>query len=665
MPRSLVWSLAFLAFPGAVLGATLKPVSVTQFFVTPEKPARLQWKIEGGPLAEPLEYSLLDYSGKPEGSGRAKLLDGGIVEVTLQPRQGFFEIEFPATKQRFGLVSLPASQERMDPFFCIDGALSWLVRDDEIREGLVQAARRSGIRMIRERLTWEAVHPTPNLWISQTSAHYDRLRRTCLKHGVEVLEMAHDGPRWMGRVGPRYPENLLAADRCWQEIAEEWQMTWGGLEVWNEPDIFFGGNLPADQYVPVVKAVSFGLSQANIRAPVVRPSADLSERMSLGPLQAKIRVPVVGGVMAHCNRQFLDTAARNGILDSIDVFSFHTYSRAPEMEGLVEKYRAWLKDYGHESMPLWLTECGRPWKTGPERPPVDQDAESALDITMKAVEAKACGIDRYFAFVYPFFEEGKNNFGMMDKRATPLRSFAAYAQVARVLADRRYFGDLKHNDKRVLRARVFRSKGQTIAVVYTGRVDPKATVQIDLPVWRIEGIDGRQVGPTSSGAIPVPDGMVYVWFRPGDTLGRVDATTKAAALSKAAGERRAKRTAPSPIILRYQWDDKLVEPTSEGYRFRAGPPKKMPVAVRVFNLGNQPRELKLRLSFHEKEVPIVGPNPQQVKVPAEGFADVKWEADLGTALAPSKGLRAIVTAQADAEQRPATLDFEWMEQKRK
>jgi hypothetical protein len=294
---------------------------------------------------------------------------------------------------------------------------------------------------------------------------------------------------------------------------------------------------------------------------------------------------------------------------------------------------------------------------------VDQDAESALDITMKAVEARACGIDRYFAFVYPFFEEGKNNFGMMDKRATPLRSFAAYAQMAGLLAEHRYYGDLKHNDKRVLRARVFRSKGQTIAVVYTGRADPKATVQIDVPVSRIEGIDGRQLGPTSSGAIPVPDGMVYVWCQGGDAPGRVDPQTKAAALSKAARERRPQRTAPSPIILRYQWDDKLVEPTSEGYRFRGERPKKMPIAVRVFNLANQARELKLRLSFHEKELPITGANSQQVKVPAEGFADVKWEADLGSTVAQSKGLRVIVTAQSEGDPRPVALDFELMQPK--
>ena len=278
---------------------------------------------------------------------------------------------------------------------------------------------------------------------------------------------------------------------------------------------------------------------------------------------------------------------------------------------------------------------------------------------MKAVEAKACGIERYFAFVYPFFEEGKNNFGMMGREATPLRSFAAYAQMANLLADHKYLGDLRNKDKRLLRARVFTGDSAwAIVVLYTGRVDPKATVQIDLPVSRIEGIDGRPLAPTASGAIPVPDGMAYVWCQWNDAFDRADMKTRAWDLRDKAFAWPRRRTAPSPIILRFQWDNKLLEATSNFYRFRAEPPKKMPVAVRVFNLAGQPRELTVRLRFHEREVPIVGPNPQGVKVPAEGFADASWEADLSAAMAQSDELRAIVTAQGDGDARPATLDFE-------
>jgi hypothetical protein len=54
----------------------------------------------------------------------------------------------------------------------------------------------------------------------------------------------------------------------------------------------------------------------------------------------------------------------------------------------------------------------------------------------------------YFPFVYPYYEENTSNFGMLDRRATPLRSLASYAQLIRVLARHRYLGDLRHSAPR-------------------------------------------------------------------------------------------------------------------------------------------------------------------------------------------------------------------------
>lgn len=622
MQRSMAWGLILFSWPAGIFGESLKPANVIQFFVTPGEESPIRWTLEAGPFGGPIEYTLRDYSGKPVRSGRATTPSPGVAEVAVRGPQGFFEIEFSATQHRFGLVSLPGCK-RADPFFAIDGALSWLVRDSDLREGLVQAARRSGIGMIRERLTWGAVHPAPDRWNWQAGMQFDTLRRTCARHGVEVLEMAHDAPAWMGRVGPRYPSDLVAAARSWQRIASQWQGTWGGLEIWNEPDIFFGGNLPADQYVPLVKAISCALR---------RPG---------------FSVPIVGGVMAHCNRTFLDTAARNGILDSIDAFSFHTYGRAPEIEGLVEQYRAWLADHGHESMPLWLTECGRPWKTGPDRPPVDQDAESALDIAMKAVEAKACGMARYFAFVYPFYEEGQNNFGMMDRQATPLRCLAAYAQAARALAQHAYLGDLKHDEPAIRRARVFARQDAAVAVLYTGRVAPEAAVKIDLPVRRIEGIDGRELRPASPGTVPVPDGMVYIGLDRSELGDRLNPKTKAMDLSQAAAKPVPSRRRPSPIIFRYQWDQRLLEATSNGYRFRAEMPPKMPIGVRVFNLSQQAQELTVQLALSEPAVKILEPSVRRIRVPAEGVADIAWQIEL-PAGADARPLEVTVMGQNEA-----------------
>lgn len=626
MCRSLGACVLSFIVGGAAQAATLKPVAPETCFVTPGSPATIRWNVQSGPLAG-LEYVVRDYAGKQVAAGQAKAAGADAIETTLNLSQGFFEIEFPAAKQRFGLVALPAWQGKKDPFFAIDGALSWLVHDDALREALVRVAARSGIGMVRERLTWGAVHPAADRWDWETRNRFASLRRTYAKHGVEVLEMAHDGPAWMGRVS-KYPQDLVAAGASWQKIAARWRPTWGALEIWNEPDISFGGDLPADQYVALAKAVSYGLF-------------------------GKTDVPLVGGVMAHCNRQYLDTAAENGLLDCIDAFSFHTYGRAMEMEGLVAKYRDWLAAhdpsglgrYGY--LPLWITECGRPWKKGTERPGAGQDAESALDITMKGVEARACGIARYFPFVYPYYEENQNNFGMMDKRGTPLRSMGAYVQMIRALAGMGYLGDLKHADPAIQRARVFGDFSQTVAVVYTGKADAGCKVRLGVPTLHLRGVDGRSLDPASDGAIPVPDGLTYVWLDPSQLGDRLVTYTPAMGLYRLNDTPVPHglpklHVAPSPIVLRYLYDPAVVTASSNGYRIKAAEGKKMTFVVRAFNLSGEDRDVAMGIDFSSRGVPAGRAAFPFLKLPARSSGDVTWELDLNRAFAVDDRLKVTV-----------------------
>jgi len=617
----------------AASGGSLKPAGADRFFVTPGEPAVLRWTVGAGGVGEPVEFTVRDTWGGEAARGRAKVADDAVeAAVTLGP--GFYDIEFPAAKQRFGIVSLPAFGGEADPFFCIDGALSWLVRDDAVREGLVKALRRSGVGMERERVSWAQISPAAGKWDWETSRHYETLRRCHQAEGVAVLEMFHDAPAWAGKV-ELYPADLVNASRAWGEIAKRWRPTWGALEVWNEPEILFGAHLPADQYVPLVKAIAWAFAQG------------------------KIDCPLVGGVFAHYNRRYLDNAARNGLLESVHVASFHTYGRAPQMEGLVGRYRDWLRAHGKQSMPLWLTECGRPWKRGPERPPADQDAASALDIVMKAVEARACGVARYFAFVYPYYDERQNNFGMMGKRATPLRSMAAYAQLARVLAGTRYLGDLAHGDRSIQRARVFGDDRQTLAVLYTGRPDPKATAKLGLPIKRLEGIDGRPLEAAADGSIPIPDGLLYAWLDGAKLGDRLRADTRAMQLGQLAHQQPPTPQAPSPIVLRYQLDRGAVGFDAKGYRIKAVPPGKVSLAVRAFNLSGEARELTLTLALSRQEARVVGEASRTLAVPAEGFADATWQVDVADAFATADWLGATVTAAGEGVGRvlPLALDF--------
>ena len=298
-------------------------------------------------------------------------------------------------------------------------------------------------------------------------------------------------------------------------------------------------------------------------------------------------------------------------------------------------------------MPLWITECGRPWERGVERPPAAQDAESALDIIMKGVESKACGIDRYFPFVYPYYEERESNFGMMGKEATPLRSMAAYVQLVTALSHKQYLGDLLCDDAKAQRIRVFGNADETVAVCYTGSPDRDATIRLNLPVLAVAGIDGRPVTLADDGSVPVPDGLAYVRLNRSQLGDRLEPDTRAMQLWSYAVQPAFKAVPASPIVLRYQFDPKLVAPTSEEYRLLTETPGKMPFAFRVFNLSSKPQRRSLALSFSQP-VACETDDVQRVTIPAEGYVDAHWNVDLTGAFAATGMLRATVRAEGSA-----------------
>ncbi len=579
-------------FAVSLFAAELKPLSVEQGFVDPGKESTFRFAVENGAL-DSAEFRILDSWGKPVNTEQA-VRDGNTVSLKATLSRGFWEIEFPATKQRFGVVSLPAVEGKPDPFFAIDGAFSWLVGDDKLREGLVKAAKRYGIGMIRERLTWGGVEPKEGTFDWETNRRYEKFRDICKANGVEVLEMFHDAPVWAGKI-EKYPDNLVKTAKSWETIAKHWSPTWGAFEIWNEPEISFGAELPADQYVPMVKAIAYQLKKSGIET------------------------PIFGGVMAHFEADWLQTAAENDLLRVVDGFSFHTYDKAPSMERLVDQYRDWLNKHEQGKMPLWLTECGRPWKKGPKRPEIAEDWTSAVDITMKGVESRCSGVDRYFPFVYPYYEERDSNFGMMDKFGTPTRAFAAYVQSIRMLGGTKYVGNLKTDDPAILRARAFFRTGQeTILVLYTGKFTGQKKWKAPGKVVAAGTATGEPINVASDGTIPLEsESLVYVVLEQLPEL--IPPKRSTARLSH-------QPTLHSPIVMRYQFDKERVAALPQGYSIKRTEEKTLPITIRVFNLEKKPSTQRLRFKASNLTA-----ESKDVAVPGEGFADVVWNLPLNAA----------------------------------
>ena len=591
----VILSLVFVAPLAAV---ELKPVNVDQGFVEPGRAATFRFTVEDGDLAS-TEYRILDAWGNPIKTDQATV-DGKTLTANVeQLAQGFWELEFPATQQRFGIVTLPSFQGKPDAFFAIDAALSWLVRDDSLREGLIRAAKRSGIGMVRERVSWRAIEPQENVWNWEADRRYEKLRKTFKDIGVEVLEIFHDAPQWTGLV-EKYPDDLLKTAAAWEAVGKRWAPLWNALEIWNEPDISFGAHLPADQYVPMVKAIAHRLKQS------------------------EIRTPIIGGVVAHFEPQWHENAAQNGLLDVVDGYSFHTYSRALAMESLVAKYRVWLTKYGKETMPLWLTECGRPWKRGPKRPPIAEDWVSAVDIAMKGVESRCCGVERYFPFVYPYYDERESNFGMMDKFGTPTRAFAAYAQMIRLLAGSEYIGDLKLDEPAILRARAFAKGDEIILVLCTGEMKERKTVTIPGNVLGVAHATGEEIIAQQKNSVPLSaESMVYVRMERASMEASLDQETDAMKLYRPSRQTAPTARSATPVVLRYQFDKERVVAMTQGYEIRRTVEKTLPVTVRVFNFQSEQATYPLRFS--------VGGEQRNVVVPAQGFVDTVWNLPLDTA----------------------------------
>jgi len=621
--------LAFLSLAPAAAEAemVLRPEGIESLFIEPDRPATIRWRSDRDLPADPIRYTMRDFQDREVRAGTAERVDTRTVVLSATLAQGYYEIEFAGVPTRFGVVALPPAAQTPDAFFCIDSAMSWLVRDAGLREGLVRCLRRSGIAMSRERLNWGEIQSVRDRFDWNAQSGYETVRQLHADQQVPVLEMFHSATPWSGKVG-KYPEDLVGTASSWREITRRWRSTWGGLEVWNEPDIFFGDHLPADQYVALLKTLTYAV-----------------DREAPG-------MTLVGGVMAHYHRQFLDTAAECGMLDCVDVASFHTYDRAAQMQALVGKYRDWLAAHGRRDMPLWITESGRPWKKGPSRPPADQDIASALDITCKAIEVRACGVARYFAFVYPFYEENDNNFGMMDRQGSPLRSFAAYIQAARALGNKSYLGDLRLGDS-LPAVRVFGDDRETVAVLTALPGTTQTDVAVDLPVRRAEALDGRRVEPTAAGEVPLADGLAYVWLDRAAVTARLDTQTETMRLWTWGQASPPRRRATSPIVLRWQYDPDTFQPVTAGYRLMSENPGKTRLVVRAFNLGDQPANLPLVLHLADAAAQIGGENPCAVRVPAAGFADAAWDVDLTAAFARDDPLA--VTVRSVAAAAPETL----------
>lgn len=559
------------------------PIDTTAFYSMTDSLAgseQITLGFQNLPASTDVAYTISDYSSATINQGSAKSTTDGRITIALSLPTGFYEIALSASSapaETFSFLRLqppPAitNDNPLAPFFSLDAGLSW--HGPSERRAQLVANMRHVINggLARERLSWGGIHPSLQRREWVTRRDFEGVRQLYDTHGIKILEMFHDSPSWLKHAqGGKFPRNLPAADQSFRGITAQWQRYWGAVEIWNEPEIGFGAHQPADQYLPLVKTL-----RHSIRA----------EACAL---------PIVGGVLSSYHPTYLDQSARNGLLDEIDVFSFHYYGDPLGIEEQVAKFRAWLRINHHESKPIWLTEIGQRWNGRP-----DTEAAVASGFAMNATESRACGIAAWFPFFYPHYVERDTHFGMTDVRGLPRRSLAATAQAARALANTRYVGDLKlPGETGVKRARVFATSDKAIMllVAYTGIANPKAQVTLPFPVTLAQGVDGRNLAPSTQPAhqLPIPDGLVYAFSATEDILPHLQTDTEAMRLTQAAQLPAPTLPPPSPIILQPVLDLKgaRISATTRGYHLPAGITQ-IPLTVSINNLSDESHTVTLK-----------------------------------------------------------------------
>jgi len=630
----------WLTIGAAVLCATSwTPRDVSQFWVEPDSPAvfwfdaNIQENAENAPEkgVDSVKFVVNSTDGQKvvEGVGT---LEGKSLRVETVLPQGFFELELPETGQAFGVASQPAycpfdatlasdaaqrsDLRERDPFFAIDAASTWLVNSQtNAREDLIRNARRFGLATYRERVNWRGIEPTEGAFDFNGDRNAETLRETAKKYDMPVLELFHNAPDWTGKIGA-YPVDLIKTANSWGTVGERWNQYWNSIEVWNEPDISFSGNLPGDQYAPVLKSVAQELKRRNIET------------------------PVVGGIIAFFQSGYMTSLAENGVLDACDIFSFHTYCRAFEMESVCLRYHDWLVENKAEWKPLWLTECGRPWKKGTDRPNREADLESAIDIVEKGVAAKALGIDSYFPFVYVYYEENDNNFGMSDKNNAPLRSSAGYARSIYLLSGKRCFGSWNLGEGAdVERSYLFVDKesGERVAVLYKRDRKPGRTLQLPCSPSFVERVTGERLAVDASNVVDFSDGFLFVGL-PADFT---PALKEASEVDKARDLRFAARVKHGAdprrnfsTVARFDYDEKTVRANTNGYQIVDSNAATLEGKLSVYNFDAEPKSVSVKASATvdldgqiNDASDIIQEVPSSVDLPARGRAEIAFKLD--------------------------------------
>lgn len=264
------------------------------------------------------------------------------------------------------------------------------------------------------------------------------------------------------------------------------------FEIYNEPEWQWEGT--DEDFVKFLATIAQGIKEA-------RPDVQV-----LGPGFSQPRLQT-------SNRIGLIDVERLGLFEHLDGIVVHCYvdGSAPEGEFIqnIIDLRNFLKETGHEDMPIHYTEFGWTSYPGTWQRPVDELTQAQYlvrSIALLATQDAASAV--YFCYIFSGNGKlGEQGFSIAHMDTTPKPSYASYSQLARWLSGSRApYRWLRLSPS--IHMVAFGKDGGTSAIIWDA--DNKSVFTLPAGFDRIEDMVGRTLQAAAGDMVELSGSPIFV-----------------------------------------------------------------------------------------------------------------------------------------------------------
>lgn len=497
------------------------------------------------PAPVDVEWSVIDYHDQPIASGTSTVPAGtGAVDIPLGSAlaTGAYRVSAwvagsgAPTAGSFAVLPAAASRPAVaDSPFAVDVYGSKLIATDDA-EAFARVLRLTGVDWIRDRQRWnDVINPSagtidfsgeqqPQAWLEAADAE-----------GLRTMSSFHDGPSWTRNSTRELPQDLrdmyafaLAAGEHYDGLVDAWQL-------WNEQNRGFALTAEgADRYAAVMKAAALGFLDSGTDA------------------------QLIGGGLAGVDPHYAQWQFRNGILDYLDAYAYHTHTTVNASATVTEHpdFSSQLDaaaPYGGASKGRWVSEAGIALNNSDvTKLPTDaQERLQARYIVSSAAQSLAEGSTKHFFFIAAPYREGAAYWSMYRSPDQPMAALAAQSVMTEQLGEGAYLGHVPNLGADTA-AYVFDSGSAEVAVLWA---PTPTTVQVGVQgatasVSDLMGVS--QSATVSGGTATVQIGPDPVYLTASAITGVLDAPP---AVTPAAPVTAAQYSDAERVVVQAVFDD--------------------------------------------------------------------------------------------------------------